>query len=244
MKYLLVAGFACDVYRQEPRARIFFNDKLIDEFNIKNYNNDSVILSYKQKYLIERHLLEPSSDKIHTEHRLNLLPPLRFYELEIDNSLHQAIVRIDINNDDSNYVNGFITKSTLLQFRILSLFPFDKKITEWFLQKFCEKRNSYRYPWYRRTRLNNFFNCETTYYNKLLWIGKNGKKIEGDNTPFMKMHNIGGSGSLFCKFFKKYGILVEEFLENKKSYLYNTSIKFTKFIYDKYEQHENQRNTD
>ena len=35
MKYLLVVGFHCDVYRREPRARLFFNDKLIDEFNIK-----------------------------------------------------------------------------------------------------------------------------------------------------------------------------------------------------------------
>ena len=31
MKYLLVVGFHCDVYRREPRARLFFNDKLIDE---------------------------------------------------------------------------------------------------------------------------------------------------------------------------------------------------------------------
>ena len=34
MKYLLVVGFACDIYRQEPRARIFIRDKLIDEFYI------------------------------------------------------------------------------------------------------------------------------------------------------------------------------------------------------------------
>ena len=36
MRYLLVVGFACDVYRREPRARIFVGDKLIDEFLVSH----------------------------------------------------------------------------------------------------------------------------------------------------------------------------------------------------------------
>ena len=40
MKYLLVVGFACDVYRQEPRARIFVDNKLIDEFNIQHHESN------------------------------------------------------------------------------------------------------------------------------------------------------------------------------------------------------------
>ena len=34
MKYLLVVGFHSNVYRKKPQARVFFNDQLIDEFNI------------------------------------------------------------------------------------------------------------------------------------------------------------------------------------------------------------------
>ena len=34
--YLLVVGFICNVYRKEPKVRLFLNEKLIDEFNIKN----------------------------------------------------------------------------------------------------------------------------------------------------------------------------------------------------------------
>ena len=39
MRYLLVVGFACEIYRREPRARLFFNNNLIDEFYIKHHKD-------------------------------------------------------------------------------------------------------------------------------------------------------------------------------------------------------------
>ena len=55
MRYLLVVGFNCKVYRREPQARLFFNEKLIDEFNIKHY------LSSKLPTAIHR--LDPLTNK-------------------------------------------------------------------------------------------------------------------------------------------------------------------------------------
>ena len=47
MRYLLVVGFACEVYRREPRARIFVGDKLIDEFTISHSTDNLFTLKKK-----------------------------------------------------------------------------------------------------------------------------------------------------------------------------------------------------
>ena len=39
MKYLLVVGVTCKVYKKEPRARLFFNEQLIDEFYIPHQDD-------------------------------------------------------------------------------------------------------------------------------------------------------------------------------------------------------------
>ena len=60
MRYLLVVGFHCDVYRKEPQARIFFGNKLIDEFYIPNCKDTlpTVIKEFSQN----RHILQPFSE--------------------------------------------------------------------------------------------------------------------------------------------------------------------------------------
>ena len=60
MKYLLVVGFACDVYRQEPRARIFVGNKLIDEFYIPHHK-DTLTPAIK-KFRQDKQLLQPCSE--------------------------------------------------------------------------------------------------------------------------------------------------------------------------------------
>ena len=59
MRYLLVVGFACEVYRKEPRARIFVGDKLIDEFYIPHHKDilPNVIKEFQQN----KHILQPFS---------------------------------------------------------------------------------------------------------------------------------------------------------------------------------------
>jgi hypothetical protein len=238
MRYLLVVGFFCDIYRREPRARLFFNDQLIDEFNIKNQTE---IKNLKQPWREIKHPLEPISIKDCREHYIKSLPILRFYELDVDKQLKQTSVRVDILNDDSNFTNGFISKSTLLKFSFLSLFPVDKKIYKWFNEKKNDRRNSSKYPWYRRDRINYFFTANHNLYNKIIWVGNNLQKIQGDVIKEMKLYSIGGSGSLHCEFIKKYGILLPRFLDPIRPYIYSIDSFFHDVIYAKYEHYVNQR---
>jgi hypothetical protein len=238
MRYLLVVGFFCRVYRQEPRARLFLNDQLIDEFNIQHHteNNDLERLLQENK-----HQLDPSHNKRTPEYYRKLLPCLRFYQIDVDDQLKQSQIVIDIDNNDCDYTNGFMRRSTLLQLRILSLLPEDKKIYSWFLQRMRDRRNTDRYPWYRREGINRLFSLDN-----VTWIGNNGQNFH--NKPkihAMKNFNIGGNGRLHCEIIKKYGIWSTKFQDHHmRSYTHFVDNPTLDAIYNKYEQHENQRNTD
>ena len=237
MRYLLVLGFTCDVYRREPRARLFFNEKLIDEFHIP-HQDDKRNLTNPIDNL--KHLLTPYSEKIEIEYLQNKFPTLRFYELDVDDKLQQALIRIDVDNNDSNYINGFMTKSTQLQFKILSLLPADRKIYEWFKQKAQNQRLTSRYVWHRKKLYNALFSL----IEESTWIGKNGQKFNNLAHFDNDLCIIGGSGSLHCKLIKKYGMLLVKFRCPKHTYIYRVRNSFHKIMYDKYEKYANQRNTD
>jgi hypothetical protein len=241
MKYLLVVGFSCEVYRREPRARLFFNEQLVDEFYIP-HQDDKKNLIHPIHNL--KHRLEPCTDKIEIEHLQNSLPLLRFYELDVNDKLQQVLIRIDVDNDDSNYNNGFITKSTQLQFKVLSLLPADRKIYEWFALKSQTQRLTDRYAWHRKNLYNVFFSL----VNNSTWIGKNRQKFTNiapsPNGIYNGIYTIGGSGSLHCELIKKYGILLGRFQCAKHTYIYMVKNTLHTIIYDKYEKYANQRNTD
>ena len=56
MKYLLVLGFCCDVYRKKPRARIFVDDKLINEFDIPHQKNNLKIAI--ENYFLNHYIIK------------------------------------------------------------------------------------------------------------------------------------------------------------------------------------------
>lgn len=231
MKYLLVVGFHCAVYRKEPRARLFFNDQLIDEFNIKHKVENKDVIN---PLVNLKHQLEPCEDWLYNEYWKNNLPPLRFYDIDVDDQVQQVSVKIDIDNDDNNYTNGFTTKFTNLRLSALSLLPMDRKIFEWFRLKACEQKfTTEKYSWHRKTKQNRFFHL----LDSVSWTGKNGQKF--NNIDF----DIGGSGNFYCELIKKYTILLGKLKCPEYAYIYNLNYLVNKILYDKYEQHENQRNS-
>lgn len=232
MKYLLVVGFACEVYKKEPRARLFFNEKLIDEFYIAHQIEKKFINRLENL----KHPLEPRFGKIIDEYILNTLPPLRFYSIDVDDRLKKVSISIDIDNDDSNYTNGFETHSTKLQFTVLSLLPVDRKIYEWFFIKARNKKyTTEKYAWYQKKKYNHFFSLR----RDLTWLGRNGQKFDK-----VVGYTIGGSGYFNCEVIKKYGILLGKIQYPKYAYIYSTQPDLNQILYDKYEKHANQRNTD
>jgi hypothetical protein len=227
MRYLLVVGFACNVHRREPRARIFVDDQLIDEFLISPHKD--TLTDARKLFYQNKHILQPflSNDFMTTD--IKNLPSLRFYEVEIDQTKNQLKLNIDIENNDNNNTNGFITKNTLLQLQSLYFFPYHKKILSYLDDIKIKNRIGKDYAWYRRNG-NDFFNI--LFQTK--WHGKNRQVVPSH------LYNIGGSGYFCCELLKKYGIFIPKI---SKSWKFSMIKNMEFYFINKYEQHANQRNS-
>jgi len=234
MKYLLVVGFACDIYRQEPRARIFVGDKLIDEFHIPQHKDTLTIV--RKSFWQNRNILPPYSliEEFYTE--INNFPTLRFYEVEIDTTLDRTELRIEIKNSDSNHTNGFITNSTLIKLQVCHFFPLHQKLLLRFKEISNKNRQTQNYAWFRSYK-NWIFDLLA---NGLSWQGKNGQ-IVGSDRYYLEVYSLGGDGVFTCELVKKYQILINK---PTKSNRYTFDDRLIDYFLNKYEQHENQRNID
>ena len=99
MKYVLGIGYDCKKYKQDPRCRVFVNNQLIDEFYIVTPKNKGV--NKWKKY------------KSHQTYIPYLWKKIHFYHID-ENVFTKEInnIKIELHNTDSNYTNGFMTKST------------------------------------------------------------------------------------------------------------------------------------
>ena len=94
---ILALGFYCQIYKKRPNIRIIVDNVFIDDFDIEPHN------------------FEDTS-----------IPNLKFYQLNLpDDDLCEHSISLQIKNDDSNYNNGFMTKSTLIKFHTCYLAPGD-----------------------------------------------------------------------------------------------------------------------
>jgi hypothetical protein len=235
MKYLLVVGFTCDIYRQEPRARIFIGDKLIDEFYIPNYK-DTLDAAMKE-FWQNKHILQPLSEIEWANIQIKNFPSLRFYEVELNTTPNKMKLCIEIKNSDNNYTNGFTTNSTLIQLKVCSFFPLHEKLLSRLKKIKNKNRSTQNYAWYHLGK-NRIFDL---ILNSLSWQRKNGKIIESIDIGSLNLYNVGGDGVFTCELVKKYQILISK---TKKSYRYNFNSFFIDYFINKYKQHANQRNTD
>jgi hypothetical protein len=233
MRYLLVVGFACEVYRKEPRARIYINNQLIDEFYIQHHK-DTFTTAAKKSWG-DTHILQPYSYTERENIKINCLPPVRFYEIEIDQKQNQAELYIEIKNDDSNYNNGFMTNSTLLQLQACYFFPLDKKIISRLFE--IRKKNFIKknYAWYRSNK-NIIFRPNE---NDMQWQGENTQTFKF--TDVSNLNKIGGNGHFICKFVKKYGIFISKLSRSYRYRFFETT--FIDGIINKYNEYVNQRNS-
>jgi len=242
MKYLLVLGFICKVYKKEPLARIYVGKKLIDEYNITAHDDDW-FYNFQQKH----HILQPNLTSQFENLHLKNIPPLKIYELEIDEKQEDITFSIEIINDDNNYNNGFMTKSTLIQLRIFYFFPYNLKLLSKLEKIYNKNKISKNLAWYYSGRCNLFDTC----LKHMTWNKKNKEEVILRNKT-LSHYQVGGSGYFTCKRYKKYGILISKLF---KSYRFamnridpgvgSYELKSTlNFMIDKYQQHENKRNFD
>jgi hypothetical protein len=250
MRYLLGVGFLCFLYKKRPVSRIYVNQKLIDEFEIKefdkieNFNKIDLFTHIKNdtlnKYIWE--INKYSYDDLNKEQKLkhqesffnnqarhiDKTPLLNLYEIDIDASVENLNISINIKNNDNNYVNGFMTKFTSLKIVAFFLIPKDRSIAKRFNDRYRKRRNIY-----------SIGTSDKIFNNQIFDLLRHVKlnKFKDDNIN--SFH--GDSGEFTCNLRKKYGIFLP-YME--KSYNFFSPGTFLTYIYNKYQHYENQRNTD
>ena len=233
MRYLLVVGFSCDVFKQEPQARIFVGDQLIDEFKISKHN-DTLNTAVKN-FFQNKHILQPFLISELRNIQIKNFPPLRFYSVEIGNTLDRTELRIEIENSDSNLTNGFITKSTLIKLQVCFFFPLHQKLL-FRLNKIKKKNRSLQnYAWYCVNE-NFLFDLKR---NGLCWKGKNGQMFKTDSKN-LALLKIGGDGFFTCELEKKYQILINKI---RKPYRHNFDYNLVDYLLNKYIEYAHQRDS-
>lgn len=231
MRYLLVVGFHCDMYRREPRARIFVEDRLVDEFSIPHMTSN--LFTAIEQFNKKLHPLQPFSNKDWDNLNKKNYPPLKFYELEVNDEISNLSICINIDNHDSNYSNGYMTRSTLLKLEVCAFFPLEQRLLRR-LEKIKDKRRiSENYAWYALVK-NRVFELAR---NGMCWNGVNGQKKIANIS--YHPHNVGGDGAYVCQLTKKYGIFMPT-LPRACRHAFNTVI--LNYLIDKYQQYANQRN--
>ena len=228
MRYLLVVGFCCNVYRYEPRARIFIDNKLIDEFNISHYNHE-------KKYLETSIPFSPRNQEIHENFVCKNIPNIsRFYEINFYPQQEKLKIVIDINNDDSNFVNGFMSKSTTIKLNHFLFFPLEKKILDKLKKIYDKNVISKNISWYYRKN----YIFELSY--SCSWHSKNQNSMHFFNNVVSKEKpniSLGGSGFFEQILVKKYGVYVHQI---QKPFRYKISSYLIDYFYNKYNQYANQ----
>ena len=125
MKYLLGLGFiVTQKYKKDPTARVYIDDTFLDELSLSDHPNckklwqrDTNIWIYQREYTTyfsKRYDPPvPLFDRLNQDH---FPKKWKLYVIDESQLKHKKQLRIEIENSDSNYTNGFMTKTTLLDF--------------------------------------------------------------------------------------------------------------------------------
>lgn len=209
----------CEIYKKAPRIRIYICDQLIDEFILEKNN--------KQLSNTAEHVLAPVSNTDLIKSFKDA--PLRFYELDLSSFSDTLNLKIYVDNNDSNYCNGFLSKSTLIQIRECYFFPLNKRVMEKINLINSKRLLSKNYAWFRKEK-----NQILPFNPHIEWRADNGQ-------IFTKCDfYIGGSGYFQCKFVKKYKIFIPKLLHPYRGHIAKIRVNY---FYNKYIEYAYQRNS-
>jgi len=223
LKYIIGIGILFKKYKKKCRTVLHLNDRLIDEFDLDQ--------DIENKFLDDDDRFLPMfTNKEHTSLRRkkSQIPSVvRLYEVD-EKDLIDSIFKISIDLKDSNYTNGFLTKSALVKLPLIFLIPknhlqnkgkFFFKILERY--KDLVEKNTILYPYYfnkndsygpYRTSWPAAYNCLVNYRSDK---GSESKKIYSINDAY-KSHKFFNNNDKFSNWIG--GEIVEKEFHIKKKF--------------------------
>lgn len=236
MKNLLIMGISCRVYRKEPLIRLFFNQNFVDEFNVPhNTVFDDYQTQMKERIKKENKILDPvilSLYKTIIKEKKPFLPFTKIIEIE-DFDKEYINLEIVVDAVDNNFTNGFMTKTTLIQFDYLYLIPYP------IAQNLALIKKKYKFD---RKKIKNINDIKKYYTKKTTThvVLRNFAKNDYQAQDIQNMQ--GGKFNLKIKLFKKLNSFWCEQNDLSIGKRWIGEVDFLEFILDKYLQDENQRN--
>ena len=226
MRQLLILGFYCGVYQREPLCRVYVNDVLVDEFNIPHTpRKDAEFIPLDPIYFTNSLRLQSN--------------PLFLKYIEFDDAGADSLdVVIKIQNNDNNHANGFMSRYTYVTLSLCYLAS--KKALENIdniLNNF--KFNRKNWEKYNRDIVHYYADDKCKIFENFVGV------IE-TNFPGIQVktngYRIGTSGHYHLTVKKKLGFWRTS--RNCSKGIWRAGHdKEVKYLYDKYKQHEDQRNS-
>ena len=133
MKYLLGMGFYGSVYKRIPTIQLFVGERLIDEFEPISIDGHKKYDAVFNRDWWSSHGTKTKNNREYKD-IITLLPKnFKLYTLDEQVLKTSSTIKLKIKNADTNYTNGFMTKSTLMNMSFIFLLPI--KIFEHYLTR-------------------------------------------------------------------------------------------------------------
>jgi len=260
MRQLLILGFHCKIYRRSPLVRVFADDVFLDEFELPetNYIDSSHTKFNENKLSTDQYLkyLSIQDHKLKTQF-VTSTPFLKFINFH-DIGKKYLKIKIEIQNNDSNYSNGFLSNSTQIMLNQLWI------VSENLIERLNTLEKDYKYSVlnYKSNPNNRIYNktllaniekqrrnlfvksmTDTTFNNSKINIydKKNKKILISDINKTLKEHWFGGDRFFEINLKKKFNLWIEE--PNTLGIWRVGYPKILQYLLDKYKQYEDTRST-
>ena len=212
MSYILFLGFKTKIYKKTPLVRVSLDDVFLHEFNlfksiVGSYDEHARPNSWHSSYfaktkIVGEHDLSPETNLSLPWHTFTSIhPQMNAIAIEINGKYIEAKqdhkLKIEIINTDNNYTNGFMTKTTLVQFCYAYLVPSEIAINPF---PYCEENHNSQIRKKKIAKLNNnlkeikkimfkdftYQNSETKFKFDLKDYGKKDRHT----APLIKIYNL------------------------------------------------------
>lgn len=139
MQYVLGVGFICNKYKQNPKVRIFADDVFIDEYEINEHDPvENTLTIDRLRYWfpdwqaarpwpsLEKMKRNGDTTMVRTIPKRDQWPKQwKIYTLDETTLQNKKQIKLEIDNNDSDYTNGFMKRSTIIDLRHVFLLPVD-----------------------------------------------------------------------------------------------------------------------
>jgi|TARA_R110001592_G_scaffold29738_1_gene107372 hypothetical protein len=121
MSHILGFTFYYKKYIKDAKIRIWADDHLVDEFLLTEDIKEKVVEGQRPYTMLEKRILGETN--LGKEKTVTYCTPEKLFLYEIADEFLSKEIRIDLENDNNNHTNGFMTKYSYVNFHSIFLAP-------------------------------------------------------------------------------------------------------------------------